>query len=254
MSNKPPKAPSRAPSSSTYKTPASVSGRAFGTYISAAPGSVRPSQAPLPASVASAAVPRTIVPKPKSGATGTAMPPQPTSKAPGTPPRSSKSLQSSATTVSRAPPTLGFADIPTTPAAGGASSAAPGPTAMRSMYTDPEDLRRATLQSHERSIQDRRAKVKADAFAPLPRRLPLEKDMPTPKCPGYVCEGRGVPGLYVMGSWHEDLANMDCKPTKEEKVPPRSTLDLFAYCSGDFDLEVTMKTDPAIKSALDWDL
>jgi hypothetical protein len=101
------------------------------------------------------------------------------------------------------------------------------------VYTSPEDLRRATMQSRyhsltpcERKLQDKWATQKADSFAPCPAGYPWERH-PNPHSPGYQCRGgahfmsdgiltEGIPGLYVYGKIHEHLPDHDRVPAKSE--------------------------------------
>ncbi|KAI1438519.1 hypothetical protein GGR50DRAFT_691049 [Xylaria sp. CBS 124048] len=150
---------------------------------------------------------------------------------------------------------------------------------LRSIYTTPEDLERATLQSvyhtltpRERVQQDKWAMTKADWFAPCPADFPWKR-CPDPRFPGYVCEGgahfmsdgilaEGIPSLYVFCGGHEDLVGHDRIPTKEEKVPPRyhgptrpcgmDRHGKFTYFQRKVDAEMTEAVDPAIKRALGW--
>ncbi|KAI1337525.1 hypothetical protein F5Y15DRAFT_417992 [Xylariaceae sp. FL0016] len=130
-------------------------------------------------------------------------------------------------------PEAGVGDVPPAPPSvlpGSSSSIAP----LRSVYQDPEDLRRAQLQSTystltpaQRAEQDVWAKGKADKFAPCPMGYAWERH---PSHAGYRCKGgahyisdgilaEGLPGLYGCGSVHLDLRNAKRKPGKDEGVP-----------------------------------
>ncbi|EMR64870.1 hypothetical protein UCREL1_8162 [Eutypa lata UCREL1] len=115
-----------------------------------------------------------------------------------------------------------------------AGAGAGGPT-LKSVYRNPEDLRRAQMQTTyntltpaERADQDAWATHKADEFAPCPFNFAWERD---DHYPGYRCAGgahymsdmilaEGVPGLYARQDCHRGLKNWDRKPAELENVPP----------------------------------
>ncbi|KAK7749402.1 hypothetical protein SLS62_008146 [Diatrype stigma] len=137
------------------------------------------------------------------------------------------------------PASAATAPFPTTAATAAMTTTILDPSnpslSLRSAYRDPEDLRRALLQTKygtlapaERAGQDAWATRKADQFAPCPFNFSWERDG---DYPGYRCAGgahymsdmilaEGVPGLYARQGCHRGLKNWNRKPTKLEQVPP----------------------------------
>ncbi|KAI1489309.1 hypothetical protein F5X96DRAFT_684126 [Biscogniauxia mediterranea] len=153
---------------------------------------------------------------------------------------------------------------------------APAP-ALRSVYNDPEDLRRASLQSSyatltpaERASQDAWATRKASEFAPCPYDFAWVRHG---MLPGYACAGgahfmsdailaEGIPGLYVTMYAHRDLEGCDRKPPASEQVPhgywgPVRPVGLdsrgnFTYFWDKVDRAKSKTVDSAIGDVLGW--
>ncbi|KAI1632066.1 hypothetical protein F4809DRAFT_656991 [Biscogniauxia mediterranea] len=154
------------------------------------------------------------------------------------------------------------------------SALAPAP---RSVYSDPEDLRRASLQSSyatltpaERASQDAWATRKASEFAPCPYDFAWVRHG---VLPGYACAGgahfmsdailaEGIPGLYVTMYAHRDLEGCDRKPPASEQVPhgywgPVRPVGLdsrgnFTYFRDKVDGARSKAVDSAIGDVLGW--
>ncbi|KAI5924260.1 hypothetical protein F4810DRAFT_709597 [Camillea tinctor] len=109
------------------------------------------------------------------------------------------------------------------------------PSGLRSVYSDPEDLRRASMQSSyatlapaERASQDEWATRKASEFAPCPYDFAWKRHHSKP---GYACVGgahfmsdailaEGIPGLYATMDVHRGLDECDRRPPVSEQIPP----------------------------------
>lgn len=160
------------------------------------------------------------------------------------------------------------------------AAALAAPPALTSVYVDPEDVRRATMQTQyatlsgvERAAQDKWAMKKADDFAPCPAGFPWHRYY-DPLFPGYRCDGgshfitdgiiaEGIPGLYERESKPEPT---DRIPTRGERVPPGffgpvrptgiDTAGQFVYHHLNpitYDHKAMEEVDPAIKKVFGWD-
>ncbi|KAI1328783.1 hypothetical protein F5Y16DRAFT_141824 [Xylariaceae sp. FL0255] len=165
-------------------------------------------------------------------------------------------------------------------------SVALGSTGLRSIYQDPEDLKKAEQQLNysnltggEKAKQDKWAMKKADSFAPCPAGFPWYRN-PDERYPGYRCEGgkhfmsdgllaEGIPGMYVyrnsmpgMYRLVETGSGEDRDPTPSERVIPGfygparpvgvDPKGIFVYYKEKIDHRMTKKVDPLMQKALGW--